>query len=169
MRCQARFFYIVCLLTDRNRNYPTVPFLISRESVSVSKLAQMQFTQIKETCLYFRDLRTAYKFYHEKLGLPVISYVEGKHVFFRVGSSVLLVFNPLDSEKKESPPPHSSEGNYHFAFEVLQENYAAAKEEIRGKGIEIIDQVNWKSGQESFYFRDPEMNVLEIVPRGIWE
>src|SRR5215218_5612952 len=75
----------------------------------------MKFIQIKETCIYFRDLALARSFYHEKLGLPIISFVPGKHIFFRAGSSVLLCFNPDDSRAKTSPPPHFSEGKYHFA------------------------------------------------------
>ena len=49
-------------------------------------------------------------------------------------------------------------------------DYERAKEEIKSKGIKIIDEVTWKSGRESFYFNDPEGNVLEIVPdAGIWD
>jgi catechol-2,3-dioxygenase len=99
----------------------------------------MRFTQIKETCLYFRDLEKAKGFYHKILGLPVISYVEGKHIFFRAGSSVLLCFNPEDSKQKKSPPAHFADGKYHFAFEVKSEDYLKSKEEMIQKGIIIID------------------------------
>jgi catechol-2,3-dioxygenase len=129
----------------------------------------MRFTQIKETCLYFQDLEKAKEFYHGLLGLPVISHVEDKHIFFRAGSSVLLCFNPDDSKQKKSPPPHFAEGNYHFALEVERNDYQKYKEEIAQKKIPIIDIVIWKNGQESFYFNDPVGNVVEIVPKGIWE
>lgn len=130
----------------------------------------MNFLKIKETCLYIQDLEKAFEFYHGKLGLPVINYMHGKHLFLRVGSSVLLLFNPEDSRKKASPPPHYGAGVQHFAFEVSQDRYQEAKNEIISKGISIIDQVQWPTGKESFYFRDPDGNVLEIVPEnGIWE
>ena len=128
----------------------------------------MNFRQIKETCLYFSDLESAEEFYHVKLELPIISYVKGKHIFFRAGSSVLLCFNPDDSRVKKSPPSHFSEGRYHFAFEVAREEYDLHKAKIIEKGIEIIDKVIWETGQESFYFEDPRGNVVEIVPEGIW-
>lgn len=128
----------------------------------------MNFTQIKETCIYSRNLDEMRQFYHELMGLPVISHLPDKHIFFRAGSSVLLCFNPDDSKRKASPPAHYAEGRYHFAFEVSPADYDTHKEEVRGKGIRIIDQVIWKSGQESFYFEDPEGNVVEIVPEGIW-
>jgi catechol-2,3-dioxygenase len=130
----------------------------------------MKVSKIKETCLYFHDLEEAKKFYGEILKLPVISYVEGKHIFFRAGSSVLLCFNPGDSKNKTSPPAHYGNGKLHFAFEVPDEEYISTKEEIKAKGISITSEVIWKSGKESFYFEDPQGNVLEVVPdKGIWD
>ncbi|UII34043.1 VOC family protein [Fulvivirga ulvae] len=127
-----------------------------------------EIIKIKETCLYIKDLEAARDFYHNKLGLEVIHYDRGRHVFFRAGSSVLLCFNPDDSKYKDSPPPHYAEGNQHYAFEVSRENYETVKEKIKALNIEIIDKLVWKSGQESFYFNDHEGNVLEFVPEGVW-
>ena len=127
-----------------------------------------EILQIKETCLYVRDLEGAINFYHKKLNLEIINYSEGRHAFFRAGNSVLLCFNPDDSKLKTSPPAHFADGNQHYAFEVLPENYELIKKQIQNLGIEIIDTLIWKSGQESFYFNDHENNVLEIVPVGVW-
>lgn len=130
----------------------------------------MNFIKIKETCLYVHDLERIKQFYHEVLQLPIIHYELGKHIFFRLGSSVLLCFNPDDSKTKTTPPAHFGGGKQHVAFEVDSVEYASAKEEIKAKGIAIIDQVVWKSGEESFYFEDPEGNILEILPnKGIWD
>ena len=130
----------------------------------------MEFLKIKETCLYVTDLDTCRVFYRDTLGLEEISFVPGKHLFFRAGSSVLLLFNSEDSKTKTSPPPHYASGNQHFAFEVRDADYQKAKQEIVSKGITIIDEVTWKTGKKSFYFRDPENNVLEIIPEnGIWD
>lgn len=130
----------------------------------------MNITKIKETCLYIHDLEKALKFYHDILGLPVINYLKDKHLFLRVGSSVLLCFNPDDSKKKTSPPPHYGGGKQHFAFEVSMAEYEASKREILSRGIPLTDEVEWKSGKKSFYFEDPEGNVLEVVPdEGIWD
>lgn len=125
--------------------------------------------KIKETCLYINDLEVAKSFYGEKLELPIIHYAPGEHIFFRVGSSVLLCFNPESSKLKKSPPAHYGGGHQHFAFEVNTKKYDEAKKKIENMGIPIIDQVIWKNGQESFYFNDPEGNVLEIVPQEIWD
>jgi catechol 2,3-dioxygenase-like lactoylglutathione lyase family enzyme len=127
----------------------------------------MNFIKIKETCLYLNDLEQAKGFYHGVLGLPLISYVPGKHVFFKAGSSVLLCFNPEDSKGKLSPPAHYGGGKQHFAFEVRE--YELSKKELQDKGIVITDEITWPGGAKSFYFEDPEGNVLEIIPEnGIW-
>ena len=130
----------------------------------------MEFQKIKETCVYVHDLEGAKRFYHGTLGLEVISHVADKHLFLRVGGSVLLLFNPDDSKTKSSPPPHFGGGKQHFAFEMRGDDYENCKAEIRGKGIAIIDEITWPGGKKSFYFNDPEGNVLEILPdTGIWD
>jgi catechol 2,3-dioxygenase-like lactoylglutathione lyase family enzyme len=92
-----------------------------------------------------------------------------KHIFFKAGSSVLLCFNPEDSKLKKSPPAHYGGGKQHFAFEVSELGYEEAKTWVSNKGIIITEEVTWQSGKKSFYFEDPEGNVLEIVPnKGIW-
>lgn len=128
-----------------------------------------EIIKIKETCLYLKDLEVAKSFYHDKLGLEIIHYSVERHIFFRAGASVLLCFNPEDSRLKESPPAHYGEGKQHFAFEVGSDQYQQVKIKIESLGIPIIDKLIWKNGQESFYFNDPEGNVLEIVPQEIWD
>lgn len=127
-----------------------------------------EIIKIKETCLYIKNLEAAKEFYHGLLGLEIIHHEPDKHIFFRAGTSVLLCFNPYDSKNKTSPPPHYGGGNQHYAFEVSPEDYEVVKNKIKALNIKIIDELVWKSGQESFYFNDPEGNVLEFVPEGVW-
>ncbi|MEZ4885463.1 MAG: VOC family protein [Chitinophagales bacterium] len=129
----------------------------------------LTISSIKETCLYVANLEQTKVFYHEKLGLPLISFVPDRHVFFRAGSSVLLCFNPDDARQKTALPPHYGSGNLHFAFEVVAEQYEAWKEKIAGLGIVIEQEVVWRQGVKSFYFRDPDNHAVEIAMPGIWE
>ena len=129
----------------------------------------MRIRQIKETVLYVSNLDQARVFYHEKLGLPVVGQKEGRHIFFRAGSSILLCFNPETTREDEILPPHYGGGNQHLAFEVPNQEYGLWKAFLEEKGIPIIHEQNWKKGLKSFYFRDDEGNVLEIVMEGIWE
>lgn len=128
----------------------------------------MRFTKIKETCLYSKDLATAYDFYVRQLGLEEVHYKAGEHLFVRAGASMLLIFDPDASRRQSSPPPHYGSGQLHFAFEVPWDDYEAAKATIRGLGIAIEDEQSWPAGGRSFYFRDPEGHCLEIVQPGIW-
>ncbi len=129
----------------------------------------MEFTQIKETCFYANDLLAIKAFYHEQLGLPIISEVAEKLIFFRAGSSVLLCFNPQYSAEQHVPPPHFADGRPHFAFEVEKDVYEQTKNELAAKEIPITYEHIWPSGGKSAYFEDPEGNVLEIVPSGLWD
>lgn len=133
-------------------------------------MVPMKFVKIKETCLYLKDLARARTFYNGLLGLPEIDYQPDKHLFLRVGTSVLLCFNPEDSRQKTSPPAHYGGGKQHLAFEVSVDDFSSMRKEVERRGIAITETITWKSGAQSFYFEDPEGNVLEIVPEtGIWD
>lgn len=129
----------------------------------------MDIHQIKETCLYIQDIDASIKFYHEKLGFPVISKKEGRHVFFRAGTSVLLCFIAEATRNETILPPHYASGKQHLAFEVSPEDYQKHKHNIQSKNIEIIHEQDWKNNLKSFYFEDPDGHLLEIVPAGIWD
>lgn len=129
----------------------------------------MEIKQIKETSLYVHNLELIRHFYEDKLGFPVISKVENRHVFFRVGSSVLLCFIPESTRTETTLPPHFGGGNQHIAFEIAAEEYTKWQENLKAKKVEIIHEQEWKNGLQSFYFSDPENNLLEIVPEGIWD
>jgi catechol 2,3-dioxygenase-like lactoylglutathione lyase family enzyme len=50
----------------------------------------MNILSIKETCIYVEDIDRTKGFYSGKLGLPLISLVKNRHVFFQAGNSVLF-------------------------------------------------------------------------------
>lgn len=127
-----------------------------------------RLTHIKETCLYVTDLVRARFFYEDVLGLKVIHYREGRHLFFRVGQQVLLFFNPEATRFDEEMPPHHGEGAQHIAFECSAEDYERWKLLLTDKDIAIEKELSWPRGGRSFYFRDPEGLCLEIAEPGIW-
>lgn len=129
----------------------------------------MNIQRIKETCLYVADLDRTRAFYEGGLGLPVISYVAGRHVFFRAGDSVLLCFNAEATEQETSLPPHGASGSIHLAFEVDKMSYETTIKQIEEAGIEIIHHQEWKNGCRSFYFHDPDGHLVEIIEEGLWE
>jgi catechol 2,3-dioxygenase-like lactoylglutathione lyase family enzyme len=129
----------------------------------------MHIKQVKENCLYVSDLDRSLAFYHHLLGMPLISHVAGRHVFFRAGSSVLLCFLPEVTKAEKTLPPHFAYGTQHLAFEVPLEEYELWKEKLEQEGIAIIHEQHWKDDLYSCYFHDPDGHVLELIPPGIWE
>lgn len=140
--------------------------------MAIAKLkpsATLRFTQVKETCLYVTNLDRTKAFYEGKLGLECFSMVDGRHVFFRAGSSVLLCFIAAATQVDQSLPPHFGYGQQHFAFECKKEDYEAWRQKLVELSIPIVQDVEWPRGGRSCYFHDPDMNVAEIVESGIWE
>jgi catechol 2,3-dioxygenase-like lactoylglutathione lyase family enzyme len=129
----------------------------------------LEVKKIKETCLYVHDLAQSKAFYNGLLQFPIIGEVEGRHIFFRAGCSVLLCFIAESAAKSVKLPPHFGSGNLHLAFEVDKGLYDATKAQIRSTGIPIEQEFNWGKGFLSFYFRDPDNHLLEVVMEGMWD
>jgi catechol-2,3-dioxygenase len=129
----------------------------------------MRISKIKETCIYISDLEQTENFYHHQLGLPVIAKVQGRHIFFRAGESVLLCFIAAQTEKESELPPHGARGSVHFAFEVEKDVYASTLAELQQKDIPILHEHTWKANLRSFYFHDPDRNLVEVIEEGVWD
>jgi catechol 2,3-dioxygenase-like lactoylglutathione lyase family enzyme len=129
---------------------------------------------ILETALYAKDLAAMEEFYTGLLRLDVIARVEGRHVFFRVGPGVLLVFNPDATEVPSGNPAmpvpvHGARGEGHVCF-------AASREEIEGwrlrffaADVEVEAEFDWPNGARSLYVRDPAGNSVEFAEPRLWE
>lgn len=50
--------------------------------------------KIAENCLYANNLEEIESFYTEVLGLEIGMKKENRHIFFKCGDSMLLIFNP---------------------------------------------------------------------------
>jgi catechol 2,3-dioxygenase-like lactoylglutathione lyase family enzyme len=129
----------------------------------------MDIIKIKETCLYVTDLAQTKAFYNGLLAFKVIGEVPDRHVFFRAGSSVLLCFIAEAARKPGNLPPHYGSGQLHLAFEVSKSHYKTTKARVEQAGIAIEQEYDWGSGFLSFYFRDPDKHLLEVVMEGMWE
>jgi catechol 2,3-dioxygenase-like lactoylglutathione lyase family enzyme len=129
----------------------------------------MKISRIKETCIYISAIDKTKAFYADQLGLEMISMVEGRHIFFRAGESVLLCFIAEQTEKEKELPPHGASGSVHFAFEVSKENYDATLQAVQKLSINILHQHVWKNGLRSFYFHDPDKNLVEVIEEGLWD
>lgn len=123
--------------------------------------------KIKETSINIVDIKRTENFYHHILGLEVITKVD-RLIFFRVGSDLLLCFDTDKTQHQTSPPAHAARGIQHFAFECSAVDYEVWKKLILENNIEIEEEITWKSGKKSFYFRDPDGHCVEIIEAMMW-
>ncbi len=129
----------------------------------------MKINAVVETAIYVDDLDKAEAFYRTILGLPVIVKELGRHVFFQVGaSSVLLAFIAEATLNSGERTPHGATGSGHFALGIDADDLNAWRQKLQAGGIAIEDEVVWPRGGKSIYFRDPSGNLAELVTPGIW-
>ena len=121
-----------------------------------------------EASLYVEDLGAAEAFYRDVLGLAVIGKEEGRHVFFRVGGGVLLVFDPRATLKGETLPSHGAAGPGHVALGIRPESLADWRGRLEARGVAVEKEVEWPRGATSIYFRDPSGNSVELLTPGLW-
>jgi catechol 2,3-dioxygenase-like lactoylglutathione lyase family enzyme len=124
--------------------------------------------RILETCLYADDLAAAEDFYSRILGLDFFARDEGRHVFFKLGDSMLLIFNPADSALQTNLPAHGQQGAGHLAMGAEETELDAWKVHLEEAGVGIERDYLWPQGGRSLYFRDPAGNSVEIVSPRIW-
>jgi catechol 2,3-dioxygenase-like lactoylglutathione lyase family enzyme len=129
---------------------------------------------ILESALYVTDLDAAEKFYGEVMGLERIAKVPGRHVFFRCGQGVLLLFNaeatkvPPQEGARLPVPPHGTQGHGHLCFAANAEEIERWKARLQAGGVAIDADFEWPQGGRSIYFRDPSGNSLEFAEPRIW-
>jgi catechol 2,3-dioxygenase-like lactoylglutathione lyase family enzyme len=128
----------------------------------------VQLAGILETVLYCttENEEETRRFYREVLGLEPVREDSVAH---RIGSGVLLLFNADESSVQDSPPAHGArDARVHTCLLAAPEEYERWKEALRDKGVEIVQEIDWRQGPRSFYFEDPAGNVLEIAEGDMW-
>jgi catechol 2,3-dioxygenase-like lactoylglutathione lyase family enzyme len=128
----------------------------------------MRAGEILEACVYANDLDAAERFYTGVLGMEVITRVEGRHVFFRCGGRVFLVFNPERTREGGAIPGHGAEGPGHVCFAMRTDEAEAWRAHLQAHGVAIESDYAWPGGGRSLYFRDPAGNSLELGTPAIW-
>ena len=126
-----------------------------------------------ETVVYADDLDAALAFYNGILELPVVTREPGRHVFFRCGKGMLLVFNPDATEKPPGRdalpvPPHGARGAGHACFRAGASEIAMWRERLVAAGVGIESEFEWPRGGRSIYVRDPAGNSIEFAEPRIW-
>ncbi len=134
----------------------------------------MSPASILETVLYAKDLAATETFYRDVLGLEPFVNVAGRHLFYRCGDQVLLIFNPEATKVPPASdalpvPPHGADGPGHVCFRASAAEIDAWVSRLRANGIAIEADFEWPGGGRSIYFRDPAGNCLEFAEPRIWK
>jgi catechol 2,3-dioxygenase-like lactoylglutathione lyase family enzyme len=130
--------------------------------------------RVLETCVYAADLELAEQFYANLLGLERFSSVPGRHVFFRCGAGMFLVFNPARTSAEPSlvggapVPTHGAVGAGHVAFAIPDADISAWRARLDAAGVAIESEVTWPRGGRSLYVRDPAGNCVELASPKLW-
>lgn len=143
----------------------------------------MRPDRILETILYAADLDAAEAFYARVLGLTPQSRAPGRQIFYRIGSQMLLVFNPAATAVPPPPgarlpvPPHGAHGPGHVCFAATADEIEQWAARLAASGVLIEADFRWPVregepagtlGGRSIYFRDPAGNCLEFAEPRIW-
>lgn len=130
-------------------------------------------TGVLEAAVYVEDLDAAESFYSGVVGLETLLRVDGRHVFFRCGTTVLLCFVAAatkagPSEDTLPVPAHGACGACHVCFAVNGENLDELVAMLTSHGIEIEADFRWPNGARSVYVRDPDGNSVEFAEAKLW-
>ena len=131
-------------------------------------------TAILETVVYCPDLDGARKFYEDVIGLRLYAMEPNRHLFYKVGDGMLLVFNPETTSRAKveiAGQPlllHGARGASHFAFQVEFGEFDSIKANLDQHGVAIESEIAWPNGGHSIYCRDPAGNSVEFATRSLW-
>lgn len=134
----------------------------------------MQPLRVLESCLAVNDLAAAEQFYTRVIGLPLHAREEGRHVFFRCGDGMVLVFNAERTSSVATTvagaavPLHGTRGAGHLAFAVPENEIPAWRTQLQHAGVQIESEIHWPQGGTSLYIRDPAGNSIELASPAIW-
>jgi catechol 2,3-dioxygenase-like lactoylglutathione lyase family enzyme len=127
--------------------------------------------RILETALYAADLGAVRRFYEDVLGLECYAAEAGRHLFFRCGDQMLLIFDPRATAQPRGVlpvPPHGALGPGHVCFRASSVELDGWRRRLGSSGIAIEADFEWPGGGRSLYIRDPAGNSVEFAEPRIW-
>lgn len=136
-------------------------------------MTDLEFSGILEAAVYATDLDAADRFYGGVLGLECITRAGDRHVFYRIGRAVLLVFNPEATARPATNPAlpvptHGARGPGHVCLAAEGRDLGAWRAHLEQAGITIEADFRWPNGARSLYLRDPAENSVEIAEPKLW-
>ena len=113
--------------------------------------------------IYVTDLARSEKFYTEHLGLKVSFRIGAEQVVFECGDTLLALIAKPDLKTPVEPgAPENPLRRAHFAVNVSQEDWEAARKDLAAAGIPISSHIDW-GDHDCFYLTDPDGNLIELM------
>ncbi len=134
----------------------------------LEKMNMALVKQILETALYVKNIKESERFYKNLFELETYAIDENRHVFFKIGKSMLLLFNAEACLKGDGFPAHGCQGPGHMAFAVEHSELNFWRKRLKDQNIKIEKEITWPSGGKSIYFRDPDGHSLELATPDTW-
>lgn len=120
-----------------------------------------------ETSLYVDDVPRSAHFYQELFGFTPVFVVETLIALAVKPGQVLLLFQKRGALSRPISA-HDGDGQLHLAFAIAADEVEPWRARLAARGIAIEEDVAWKEGGHSLYFRDPDGHLLELGSPGIW-
>ena len=121
---------------------------------------------IEHIAICARDTTALSKWYVENFDFTVIDDNGKGNYFIKAPGGAVLEIMKFTSGVQ--PQDKSAIGLRHIAFSVSKENFDIEVEKVKNMGLKIeADVTEAPNGVKTFFFRDPEGNVLHFIYRPI--
>lgn len=120
--------------------------------------------KLTHSCLVTKDIRSLADFYRRVLQIEPQFYGDD-YVEFPFGGVTLSIFS-LKAQEEMAPASVLEISNKSVMFEFEVNNVEEQFTRVRELGVEIVKPVTVQSwGNKSFYFRDPDGNLLNFFEK----
>ncbi len=122
---------------------------------------------LAEIVLWTGDKAQAVHFYHELLGLPIISSPSLPNVFLQAGDGhagipQMIVLVPKPAAMQQQPRGYQL---HHLAFEVPENEFDAQHQRLAAAGLQPRDGKHPVLASRTMYVDDPDGNEVEFICR----
>jgi catechol 2,3-dioxygenase len=114
------------------------------------------YVTVGEINVICTELDRSLRFYRDVLGFEVVE-MEGAACHLACGAARLLLL-PFAREPRTISAYCSSP---EFSIDLMVEDVAVAHDHLRSQGV--IFASDWQAGKESFFIRDPDGLVFEVI------
>lgn len=123
----------------------------------------MKLSRLDHLVLTVRDLDATVEFYVSVLGMVVETFAEGR-LALKFGTQKINLH--LHGHEFEPRAAHPLPGSADLCF-LTETELSEAMQQVRDRGVEILQGPVARTGANgpilSFYFRDPDGNLIEVA------